>query len=137
MPSGSVLMDEAFGHQMLEGTAEWREVPEVVRSSFYVLHKVLRRMDQRLARCEQVVPAIAPTAEWQAELACKVDRSVFLSTLHASSASLQDECLRAVHDKVDAVVTRIDTLVMTLKKGLARRLQRAKVLFTILCCGVR
>ncbi|KAF0723182.1 hypothetical protein Ae201684_017803 [Aphanomyces euteiches] len=40
---------------MLQGTAEWSGVPEVVRSSFYVLHKTLRSYDKRLDRCEKAI----------------------------------------------------------------------------------
>ncbi|KAF0755304.1 hypothetical protein AaE_005023 [Aphanomyces astaci] len=42
---------------MLDGTAEWSDVPEVIRSSFYVLHKSWRGYDKRLSRCEKSLAA--------------------------------------------------------------------------------
>ncbi|RHY97614.1 hypothetical protein DYB37_004000 [Aphanomyces astaci] len=51
------VLEEAFGRRMLDGTAEWSDVPEVIRSSFYVLHKSWRGYDKRLSRCEKSLAA--------------------------------------------------------------------------------
>lgn len=48
----SLLLQHAFGSQMLRGHGEWRDVSDVVRSSFFVIAKELKRQDARLQALE-------------------------------------------------------------------------------------
>lgn len=48
----AMLLRCAFGRHMVEGEGEWRGVPDVLRSSFLLLVKELRRTSARLATLE-------------------------------------------------------------------------------------
>lgn len=43
-----LLLEHAFGKRMLEGKDEWRDVADVIRSSFLVVAKELKRQEKRL-----------------------------------------------------------------------------------------
>lgn len=47
-----MLLRCAFGRRMVEGEGEWRGVPYVLRSSFLLLVKELRRVNARLTTLE-------------------------------------------------------------------------------------
>ncbi|RLN93377.1 hypothetical protein BBJ28_00015883 [Nothophytophthora sp. Chile5] len=56
-----LLLGLAFGQRMLDGQAEWRDVPEVVRTSFLLLAKEMRRL-HRLVLAQQQSRDDSPSA---------------------------------------------------------------------------
>ncbi|EQC34236.1 hypothetical protein SDRG_08438 [Saprolegnia diclina VS20] len=107
MPSAALLLEEAFGKHMLTGAAEWREVPDVVRSSLYVLQKVLLHLDARLSRCETDKPS----------------SSALLATLQKSLRGVEADCQGLVTSTVTAATAPLEASVARLKKAVAHRLQ--------------
>ncbi|KAF0695338.1 Aste57867_13849 [Aphanomyces stellatus] len=148
LSSSSSVLEEAFGRRMLDGTAEWTDVPEVVRSSFYVLHKALRNYDRRLSRCEKsIADALARQARvelecgrqryhagasatveremhqqlalYKDELECKVDRSVFFATLQDVHVNHSN----ALVDKIQAHASRLDGTLLEMKSILSKKVR--------------
>ncbi|RLN92462.1 hypothetical protein BBJ28_00002899 [Nothophytophthora sp. Chile5] len=56
-----LLLGLAFGQRMLDGQAEWQDVPEVVRTSFLLLAKEMRRL-HRLVLAQQQFRDDSPSA---------------------------------------------------------------------------
>jgi hypothetical protein len=151
MSASATLLDEAFGTRMMYGVAEWKDVPEVVRSSFYVIHKAFRHYEKRLDRCEHRVAYCmdrqaqidAELRTWghieakvstssgtlnlyRKELECKVDRSVFLSSLNAAIKDISALWTRSTSEKIEAHAQRIDTAITKIKRAISRKLKHVK-----------
>ncbi|KDO33267.1 hypothetical protein SPRG_02076 [Saprolegnia parasitica CBS 223.65] len=123
MPSAALLLEEAFGKHMLVGAAEWRDVPDVVRSSLYVLQKVLRHLDARLSRCETDKSAASllsmlQTSMRQVEADC---HRVVTDAVAAATAPLQASALTAHIDQLQAHAREADDLYKHKLHELGRR----------------